>query len=273
MARAGRGRNRSAGPFYESLFPPGFLSLGWSSIAVHWLSRVARPIPDHIYCSFAQGEVREALREQSATDWRAFLTHRARELRPGGRLVVVGGAALDDGSSGAEGLMEMANSALQELITAGELTEAEYVAMTIPTWNRTTPEFLAPLESGEAGGLQRRLRMARLGARHGPVGCLSRPPTAQSLFIESVQNLVESRINLEGLATSHLPKVDHTGLPIFWLRSIEGQHQRGSRHQFTQDFPIRIEQPEIVRAVAFAGYLELRVAYARIEIHGGLLLS
>jgi S-adenosylmethionine-dependent carboxyl methyltransferase len=41
--------------FYERLFPDGFLSLGWSSIAVHWLSAVPEPIPDHIYCSFATG--------------------------------------------------------------------------------------------------------------------------------------------------------------------------------------------------------------------------
>lgn len=147
--------------FYEPLFPPGYLSLGWSSIAVHWLSRLPRPIPDHVYCSFAQGEVRETLREQSAADWRAFLTNRSRELRSGGRLVVVGGAALDDGSSGAEGLMEMANSALQELITGGELSEEEYVAMTIPTWNRTTAEFLAPFEAGDAGDLELRRHAAR----------------------------------------------------------------------------------------------------------------
>ena len=88
--------------FYEPLFPEGFLSLGWSSIAVHWLSGVPTPIPDHIFSTFASGSVREALRERSASDWRAFLTHRARELRASGRLVVLGGAARDDGMSDAE---------------------------------------------------------------------------------------------------------------------------------------------------------------------------
>jgi hypothetical protein len=91
--------------FYEPLFPEGFLSLGWSSIAVHWLSEVPIPIPDHIWSTFASDPVREALRERSASDWRTFLTYRARELRASGRLVVLGGAARDDGMSDAEGLM------------------------------------------------------------------------------------------------------------------------------------------------------------------------
>ncbi len=147
--------------FYEALFPAGFLALGWSSIAVHWLSAVPKPVPGHIYCSFATGDVQAALRERSAADWRDFLAARARELLPSGRLVVVGGAALDDGSSGAEGLMDMANAALGEMVAAGTLERAEYERMTIPTWNRTTAEFLAPFDAGQAAGLELRRHAAR----------------------------------------------------------------------------------------------------------------
>lgn len=148
--------------FYEPLFPPGFLSLGWSSIAVHWLSRVPMPMPDHIYCSFAHGRAREALRARSAEDWDAFLSCRSQELRPSGRLIVVGGAATEDGSSGAEGLMEIANEALRALVEAGALDAADHARMTIPTWNRSTAEFLAPFESGGVeGGLELRRHAAR----------------------------------------------------------------------------------------------------------------
>ncbi len=146
--------------FYERLLPDGILSLGWSSIAVHWLSRVPRPVPDHIYCSFASGEARAALREQSAADWRAFLSNRSAELRAGGRLVVVGGAATDDGSSGAEGLMGIVNESLRELLADGALTAQEYERMTIPTWNRTLAEFEEPLTDGELEGVMRLHRSA-----------------------------------------------------------------------------------------------------------------
>ncbi|WP_430741678.1 hypothetical protein ACQZOG_19360 [Streptomyces sp. P13-3-3] len=134
--------------FYEPLFPPGDLHLAWSSIAVHWLSRVPAPVPDHVFSTRATGAVREALREQSRVDWERFLAHRARELRPGGQLVVLGGAAADDGASGAEALMDTADAALRELTSEGLITRDEYERMTIPTWNRTREEFLAPFGSG-----------------------------------------------------------------------------------------------------------------------------
>jgi hypothetical protein len=37
--------------FYESLFPPGSVTLGWSSWAVQWMSRVPDAVPDHIHHS------------------------------------------------------------------------------------------------------------------------------------------------------------------------------------------------------------------------------
>ena len=134
--------------FYERLFPAGDLHLAWSAIAVHWVSRVPEPIPDHIFSTRAHGRVREALEQQARRDWVAFLTHRADELAPGGQLVVVGGAADEDGSSGAEALMDTANAVLTGMVSDGQLGAAEYARMTIPTWNRTQAEFLAPLRDG-----------------------------------------------------------------------------------------------------------------------------
>ena len=130
--------------FYERIFPAATLLLGWSAIAVHWLSRVPALIPDHVYCAFASGAARDAFASQSAADWDAFLTARAVELRPGGQLVVVGGAALDDGTSGAEALMGALNDAVGAELAAGRLTDAEYRAMNVPTWNRTLAEFTRP---------------------------------------------------------------------------------------------------------------------------------
>jgi hypothetical protein len=141
--------------FYERVFPPDSVTLGWSAIAVHWLSKVPRPVEGHVYCSFATGETRRALADQSAADWRSFLIDRAAELRRGGQLVVVGGAATDDGASGAEGLMDALNDAVRKAVSDGRLTEQEYAAMTIPTWNRTLGDFAQPFtaEPDVAGAL------------------------------------------------------------------------------------------------------------------------
>jgi hypothetical protein len=132
--------------FYERIFPASSLALGWSAIAVHWLSAVPTPIVGHVYCTFATGAARDAFAEQSATDWRAFLEARAVELRPGGQMVVVGGAARDDGGSGADALMDALNDAVRREVDAGAITASEYDGMNVPTWNRTLAEFRAPFE-------------------------------------------------------------------------------------------------------------------------------
>ena len=134
--------------FFDPIFPNDSLALGWSAIAVHWLSAVPSPIPDHIYCSGARGAVRAAFAQRAAEDWERFLSHRADELRGGGQLVVVGGAAAADGKGGAEGLMDAANGALRSLVEAGVLRPDEYLRMNIPTYNRTLEEFTTPLLGG-----------------------------------------------------------------------------------------------------------------------------
>src|SRR5215472_15568269 len=76
--------------FYESLFPPHSVTLGWSSWAVQWLSRVPAVVPDHIHHQrSAVASVRAEYARQGAEDWQTFLTLRSRELVPGGRLVVL----------------------------------------------------------------------------------------------------------------------------------------------------------------------------------------
>ncbi|HEY8215903.1 MAG TPA: SAM-dependent methyltransferase [Acidimicrobiia bacterium] len=133
--------------FYERIFPGASVAVGWSAIAVHWLSSVPAPIPEHVYCAFAEGDARDALARRSEADWAAFLGARAAELIPGGQIVVVGGAASDDGTSGAEALMDALNVAVREAVASGRLAAAEYERMTIPTWNRSLADFTAPFSS------------------------------------------------------------------------------------------------------------------------------
>jgi hypothetical protein len=140
--------------FYERVFPEAQVHIGWNAIAVHWLSVVPVTIPHHIWSNRATGSVKEAFAQQSRQDWQQFLGYRAHELKPGGRLVVLGGASADDGSSGAEGLMDMANAALHDMVNAGTLRSDEYERMVIPTYNRTLAEFKAPFAEGLIGNLE-----------------------------------------------------------------------------------------------------------------------
>jgi hypothetical protein len=48
-----------------------------------------RRIPGHFSSICCNNPVREAFEHQAAQDWEAFLTLRSRELRPGGRPLVM----------------------------------------------------------------------------------------------------------------------------------------------------------------------------------------
>lgn len=140
--------------FYERLFPGSHVALGWSSITVHWLSAVPQPLRAHIFSPLGSAEERVAYAERAAEDWKRFLGHRFAELVPGGRLVIVGSGADEHGLSGAEGLMDLANSVLSEMKSEGKLSAEDYERMVVPTYYRTRAEFLAPLEDGAQDSLE-----------------------------------------------------------------------------------------------------------------------
>jgi hypothetical protein len=134
--------------FYERIFPDGYLSLGWTAISVHWLSKVPCDIPDHVYAQRAGHVVRKAYAEQASEDWRRFLGHRARELRPGGELIVVAVTTDDNGNIGGESLMDLTNDPALAMVEAGLIRPEEYTRMNMPAYHRTMEEFTEPLRSG-----------------------------------------------------------------------------------------------------------------------------
>jgi len=134
--------------FYERIFPEGYISLGWTAISVHWLSKVPCNIPDHVYAQRAGQRVRKTYAEQASEDWLQFLGHRARELRPGGELIVVAVTTDDSGSTGGESLMDLTNEPVLAMVEAGSIRSEEYRRMNMPAYHRTMEEFIEPLSSG-----------------------------------------------------------------------------------------------------------------------------
>jgi hypothetical protein len=79
----------SATSFYRPIVPAGTLDLGFSATAMHWLSRKPCDLTNHVQAVGATGAELAAFAEQGRRDWEAILLQRARELVPGGRLVLV----------------------------------------------------------------------------------------------------------------------------------------------------------------------------------------
>lgn len=140
--------------FYDRIFPAKTQTLGWNSIAIHWLSGVPCAIPNHIWSPYAQGAVRDAFRKRAADDWSNFLNARAQEYVAGGQIVIVASSADDRGFAGAEGLMNIANDELMAMIRRRSITGDRYDAMAIPTYYRTRAEFEAPFTTDSQFSLE-----------------------------------------------------------------------------------------------------------------------
>lgn len=140
--------------FYGQVLPPVSVHLGWCSYAAVWLSRIPCRIPGHFIPIHCNSPERSAFERQAAQDWQAFLALRARELRPGGRLIVVLPAFNDDGLTGFEDFMDHANVVLAEMVEGGSVAAEEREAMVLGTWPRRTRELLAPFQAdGQFEGL------------------------------------------------------------------------------------------------------------------------
>jgi hypothetical protein len=141
--------------FYKQILPADSVTLGWSSWSVQWLSRIPGSIPDHIEAAYSSdAKTRTMFAAQADADWRAFLTHRAAELRPGGRMVVLAMALTDGGDFGYRPILAAIYGALEDLVAQGEITAAELARMVIPTVGRGRGDLLAPFDaSGRFAGL------------------------------------------------------------------------------------------------------------------------
>jgi hypothetical protein len=141
--------------YFEQLMPSLSVTLGWSSWAIQWLSRVPAPIPDQVQVAYSRDPAaREAFARQAAEDWRRFLLIRGRELRSGGRLVVLTMALDPEGRFGYAPVLHALYATLCEMVGDGFLKPDELGRMAIPTVGRSKEDFAAPFaEGGRFAGL------------------------------------------------------------------------------------------------------------------------
>ena len=135
--------------FYEQLFQNDFVDLGWSSYAAMWLSKIPAVTSDHFFPCLSTGEAKLAFSNQAAEDWQRFLTLRARELRLGGRLIIVLGGIDDNGATGLNDLMNDVASILSSMMNENIITKEERDRMIIGSYPRRRDEILAPFDKDE----------------------------------------------------------------------------------------------------------------------------
>jgi hypothetical protein len=140
--------------FFQQVLPPASVTLGWSSFAAQWLSRAPAEAAGHVVALFAPSEVVNLAKTQGKTDWRAFLTARGAELRPGGRLVVLLPGPPQAGSVSAAPLIQTAVALLDRLVAEGVLDQNARARAFIPALPRTGEDMRAPFAEGQFAGLE-----------------------------------------------------------------------------------------------------------------------
>lgn len=139
--------------YFDPILPPSRVDLGWSSNALHWLSRNPTDVADHGWAIFSASDTaREAVEQQLADDWRHFLLARSSELREGAKLVCQFMGRGPD----THGFEWMANAfweSLAEMGREGLLSQKELLHMTAPSAGRSVEQIEEPFENGLFAGL------------------------------------------------------------------------------------------------------------------------
>lgn len=158
--------------FYRQVVPDGTLWFGFSATAMHWLSRLPATIANHVHAVDASGDALAAFRRQAASDWEQILLQRARELAPGGRLLLLNfcqdEAGYYLGWTGGRNMHATFAAHWHALHIAGLISEAEERRATFPQFYRSVAEFRAPFDDPNSSISRAGLRLERCFTRVTP---------------------------------------------------------------------------------------------------------
>ena len=155
--------------FYRQIIPAESLNIGFSATAMHWLSQKVCNISNHVQAVGANGEELQVFRQQAHKDWRQILIHRARELKPGGKLVLINFGTDEQGrylgNTGGVNMFDTFNQIWQSFVDDKRVSQEEYQNMTLPQYYNSVEEFSAPLLKSDEAVYQAGLRLDHIDTR------------------------------------------------------------------------------------------------------------
>jgi hypothetical protein len=151
--------------FHRQVVPDGSLSLGFSATAMHWLSRLPATLDNHVHAVGATGAELAAFRAQAEEDWERILLARARELAPGGRLVLANFCTDEAGHylgwTGGRNMHDIFSAHWRALRDAGTISAEECRRATFAQFYRSIAEFRAPFDDPGSPVSRAGLRLLR----------------------------------------------------------------------------------------------------------------
>lgn len=143
----------SVGSFFDAVASAGSVDLGMSFMAAHWLDGAPRlSSPGTLFFADMTGEARQRIRHKADRDWSLFLRRRAREVKPGGWLVIETMSSIDDPAdpsglaAGGHRLYRAFWRVAEGMARDGQLDPACLEMFVFPLYFRELHEVRAPLE-------------------------------------------------------------------------------------------------------------------------------
>jgi SAM dependent carboxyl methyltransferase len=128
--------------FYGPVLPPRSVHFALSFTAVVWMDRIPDvAVPEFVGYMEASPAAQEAFAHQAGRDLAIFYRHRAEELAPGGKLLLV--------IPGSDGLYNLLNDAGLDMVALGRIDRGRWQHFAFPTYFRTLAEMLTPLQHTE----------------------------------------------------------------------------------------------------------------------------
>lgn len=179
--------------FYEQMMPDQTLDLGFSSTAMHWLRGKPVDIPDHVHAVGASGDALTRIQTQASRDWELNLLNRAREMKPGARLVLANFCRDEQGrylgNTGGVNMFDTFNELWLEKLERNEIRADEYECMTLPQYYNDVDEFSAPFSDSNSA-----VRSAGLVLEHMETKVVECPYRADFERHGDVEQFVESYV-------------------------------------------------------------------------------
>ena len=214
----------SANSFYKQIIPDNTLDFGFSATAMHWLSSKPCDLSDHVHMVGAEGEQYLSFSAQGKKDWESILLNRARELRPGGQLLLLNFCRDENGNylGNTTGVNMFSNFAKiwQDFMDQGLIREDEYQKMTLPQYYNTVEEFSAPLKNFENPVYQAGLRLKQIETR------ITACPFAEAF---------KEHQDAERFAKEYIPTIRSWNESIFF-GALDTQRALEERQQIIRDY-------------------------------------
>ncbi|MCP3689720.1 MAG: class I SAM-dependent methyltransferase [Gammaproteobacteria bacterium] len=210
--------------FYRQILPTETLNIGFSATAMHWLSQKVCNITNHVQAVGAEGKELDAYRQQAHSDWRQILMHRSRELKPGGRLVLINFGVDSEGrylgNTGGINMFDSFNQIWQSFVTQKRISQQEYENMTLPQYYNSVEEFSAPFSSADEAVYRAGLRLEHIETR------IVKCPYAEDY---------KSHGDAARFAREYIPTIRSWNESIFF-NGLSDERSTEERHELIEDY-------------------------------------